>query len=110
VHTSESAASEQSSAKDDKLELCHHRLGHLNIKSVKILCGTVSGMDLLQLHADLSSFTYESCIEGKQQQLPFAGEATTRATEPLKIIHSNVYGVTDRFNKEVDALLGLHSK
>ncbi len=92
VHTSESVALAQSSSKDDKLGLWHRRLGHLNIKSVKTLRGMVSGMDLLQSHVDPSSFICEGCIEGKQQRLPFVGEAATRATEPLGIIHSDVCG------------------
>jgi hypothetical protein len=82
---SESAALAQSSAKDDNLEMWHRRLGHLNIKSVKTLRGMVSGMDLLQSHVDSSSFTCEGCIEGKQQRLPFGGEAATRATQPLEM-------------------------
>ena len=82
----------QSSSKDDKLRLWHRRLGHLNVKSVKTLRGTVSGMDLLQSHQDPSPFTYERCIQGKQQRLPFARDAATRASERLGIIHSDVCG------------------
>ena len=92
VHSKESAALAHSNLKDDKLALWHRRLGHLNIKSVKTLRGMVSGMDLHQLKVDASSFTCEGCIEGKQQRLPFAGEAATRATKVLEIVHSDVYG------------------
>ena len=70
----------------------HRRLGHLKVKSVKTLYGMVSGMDLPQQHVGPSSFICECCTEGKQQQLPFPIEGATRATQPLKVVHSDVCG------------------
>jgi len=64
----------------------------LNIKSVKALCDIVSGLNLLQLHIDFSSFIYKGCIKSKQHQLPFAGEAPTHATKLIEIVHPHLCG------------------
>ena len=59
---------------------------------MKKLRGMVSGMDLLQLHVDPSSFTCEGRIKSKQQRLSFVREAATHASEQLGVIHSDVCG------------------
>lgn len=83
-------AFEQSNSNEDKLQLWHHRLGHLNVKSLETLSFMVTSMDLLQRHIIQLSLTCHGCIEGKQTLVPFPIEGTTHATKQLEIVHSNV--------------------
>jgi hypothetical protein len=84
----------QTSTIDGALELWHRRLGHLNVKGVHALQNMVSGMNLGNMPCPTSSFVCEGCIEGKQHRKPFPSDGGMRATKPLKIVHSDVWGPT----------------
>jgi len=80
VHPSESAALAHCTSDEDILVLLHHRLGHLNIKSVKYVNNMVSCIESINACLSSSSFFCKVCIEGKQQQLLLNGKAATYAT------------------------------
>jgi hypothetical protein len=81
----------QSNGGDEGLQLWHRRLGHLNEKGVRALRSMVTGIDLTQISC-FSPLVCEACIEGKQHRLSFPTEGVSRATKPLKIVHSDVCG------------------
>ena len=60
----------------------HHRLGHLNYRSVRQLVGS----------GDIPSSLCEVCIQGKQQQKIIRTPVTSRTTRPLELIHSDLAG------------------
>lgn len=77
----------------------HHRLGHLNIRSIK----TMQSQDLVIGIPSLRSMisTCEGCIFGKHHKLPYSKDPVTRATELLALIHTNLCGLmhTKSFGK-----------
>ena len=83
---------EANAAVDEKsLELWHQRFGHLGVKNVKLLQDQklVNGMKL----NDSEDMKFcEGCVKGKQNRNSFPKGQTTRATELLEIVHSDVCG------------------
>ncbi|KAK9119163.1 hypothetical protein Scep_017256 [Stephania cephalantha] len=77
------------SAMKTNAELWHKRLGHFNHKAVMTLQkkNMVQGFPYLEL--DIRDCI--ACQQGKQTRLPFK-QATWRATEKLKLIHTDVFG------------------
>ena len=74
------------------LELWHRRFGHLGIDVVKQLINQdmVDGLDLT---SDSPFPTIcEACIHGKQHRDTFPKEASTRASQILQLVHSDVHG------------------
>lgn len=68
----------------------HMRMGHLNFRDLKMMSEKkiVNGMPLIN-HPDQLC---EACLLGKHARKSFPKEATSRATEPLELIHADVCG------------------
>jgi hypothetical protein len=67
----EMATLAQCGAKQNMLRLWHQSFGHLIVRSVNVLPSMVSGIDLASSSFDMSSLTFEGCIEGQQQDSLF---------------------------------------
>jgi hypothetical protein len=67
--------------------LWHERLGHLNMASLKELDAMVDGMNLkkVPLH-----HICEGCVKGKHQRTSFPKDGTTKASQLLEIVHTDV--------------------
>ena len=74
------------------LDFWYKRLGHLNIKSEKILQSMVSGMEVQALQGDMHLFACEGCVKGKQTRRPFLMDERTCVTKILKLMNSNACG------------------
>ncbi|GJV20172.1 retrovirus-related pol polyprotein from transposon TNT 1-94, partial [Tanacetum coccineum] len=75
---------------NDHLWLWHMRYGHLNFGDLKLLSskGMVKGLDQI----DHPNQVCEGCLLGKHARSSFPKEATSRAKEPLQLIHTNLCG------------------
>ena len=78
VHELEATNLVQSPMEDDALELWHHYLGHLNVKSARSLQNMMSGMNLGNFSCLTSSLLCEACIEGKQHGVVFPNEGKNK--------------------------------
>ncbi|KAI5336669.1 hypothetical protein L3X38_015937 [Prunus dulcis] len=72
------------------LQTWHKRLGHLNERSLKLLenQGMVHGLP----HLEQVSVVCEGCMLGKQHIDSFPLESTWRASHPLELVHTDIYG------------------
>ncbi|PWA57377.1 copia-type polyprotein [Artemisia annua] len=70
--------------------LWHMRYGHLNFGDLKLLSskGMVKGLDQI----DHPNQVCEGCLLGKHARSSFPKEATSRAKEPLQLIHTDLCG------------------
>ncbi|KAI5334414.1 hypothetical protein L3X38_024547 [Prunus dulcis] len=68
----------------------HRRLGHLNMSSLKLLQEQEMVVGLPEITAVTE--VCEGCILGKQCRESFPKEATTRASTPLELVHSDICG------------------
>ncbi|CAL8085513.1 unnamed protein product [Prunus armeniaca] len=68
----------------------HRRLGHLNMSSLKLMQEQEMVVELPEIKAVKG--VCEGCVLGKQCREAFPREATTRASTPLELIHSDIYG------------------
>nr|GEV13382.1 retrovirus-related Pol polyprotein from transposon TNT 1-94 [Tanacetum cinerariifolium] len=75
---------------DDHSWLWHMRYGHLNFGDLKLLSskGMVKGLD----HIDHPNQVCEGCLFGKHAMSLFPKESTSRAKEPLQLIHTDLCG------------------
>ena len=76
-------------------ELWHRRLGHLSQSGMQVLAssGMVTGMPAGLSAANGCAFAdCEACAMGKSHRAPMPQAATTRATKPLELIHTDVCG------------------
>nr|GEV03304.1 hypothetical protein [Tanacetum cinerariifolium] len=75
---------------EDHSWLYHMRYGHLNFSDLKLLYfkGMVKGLD----HIDHPNQVCEGCLFGKHARSLFLKEATSRAKEPLQLIHIDLCG------------------
>ena len=82
------AASELSEASSE--HLWHQRYGHLGLKNLRMLRDKelVQG---LKFQSSQESTFCDGCAKGKQKRMPFPKESS-RATEILEIVHSDVCG------------------
>jgi transposase InsO family protein len=73
------------------LELWHRRMGHLNFSYLMDIKkgGEVEGLGFNEgdTHGDCTP-----CLLGKAHKLPFPKDGGTRASRPLELIHSDVWG------------------
>jgi hypothetical protein len=74
---------------DEGAMLWHERFGHLNMASLKQLDAMVDGMNLKEVSLH---HICEGCIKGKHQITSFPRDGTTRASQLLEIVHTNVCG------------------
>ena len=82
----------QSLRKFTPSELAHLRMGHLNTDALPSLVGLVSDADWLAAGAKGPAAPCEACLLGKAHRAHMPRAATTRATEPLELVHSDVCG------------------
>ncbi|KAI5352878.1 hypothetical protein L3X38_005770 [Prunus dulcis] len=75
---------------DHSTDLWHRRFGHLNMSSLKLLKeqDMVVGLPEIKEVKEVC----EGCVLGKQSREAFLREATTRASTPLELIHSDICG------------------
>nr|GEU97809.1 retrovirus-related Pol polyprotein from transposon TNT 1-94 [Tanacetum cinerariifolium] len=75
---------------EDHLWLWHMRYGRLNFGDLKLLSsmGMVKGLDQI----DHPNQVCEGCFLGKHARSLFPKEATSRAKEPLQLIHTDLCG------------------
>ncbi|GJW07799.1 retrovirus-related pol polyprotein from transposon TNT 1-94 [Tanacetum coccineum] len=75
---------------EDHSWLWHMRYGHLNFGDLKLLSskGMVKGLDQI----DHPNQVCEGCLLGKHVRSSFSKEATSRAKEPLQLIHTDLCG------------------
>ncbi|GJZ25653.1 retrovirus-related pol polyprotein from transposon TNT 1-94, partial [Tanacetum coccineum] len=75
---------------EDHSWLWHMRYGHLNFGDLKLLSskGMVKGLDQI----DHPNQACEGCLLGKHARSSFLKEATSRAKEPLQLIHTDLCG------------------
>ncbi|GJX67573.1 retrovirus-related pol polyprotein from transposon TNT 1-94 [Tanacetum coccineum] len=75
---------------EDHSWLWHMRYGHLNFGDLKLLSskGMVKGLDQI----DHPNQVCEGCLLGKHARSSFPKEATSRAKEPLQLIHTDLCG------------------
>ncbi|TPX55786.1 DNA-directed DNA polymerase [Powellomyces hirtus] len=73
------------------LETWHRRLGHFNRQSVQLIArkGLVQGMEAVGV---LETAPCSTCALGEATKLPFPKEYSSRASEVLELVHSNVCG------------------
>lgn len=77
-----------------KLELWHHRFGHLGEENLRKLVKNdmVKGMNIDSDERGSAKFLCESCVTAKQTRGPFQSRTEKRASRPLEIVHSDVCG------------------
>ena len=75
-----------------KVQLWHQRLGHLSESSMQNLIKSyaVHGMNLSPNEVSLS--LCEGCIQGKQHRAEFPSSSTSKASELLELVHSDICG------------------
>lgn len=69
----------------------HKKLGHLGAKNMKSLLKLSEGMNFEAEEIEKAVRNCETCLRAKQVRTPF-GKERTRATRPLKLIHTDVCG------------------
>ena len=70
--------------------LWHERYGHLGYDNLKIARNMVDGMDFDS--KDIVDRQCEGCIYGKHCRTPFPKASSTKSSQPLDLIHSDVCG------------------
>jgi hypothetical protein len=65
----------------------HIKLGHLNMISLKDLDAMVDGMNLKEV---LLHHICEACIKDKYKKTSFPKDGTTRASQLLELVHTDV--------------------
>nr|GEV41600.1 retrovirus-related Pol polyprotein from transposon TNT 1-94 [Tanacetum cinerariifolium] len=75
---------------EDHLWLWHMRYGHLNFGDLKLLSskGMVKGLDQIDHHNKVC----KGCLIGKHARSSFLKKVTSRAKEPLQLIHMDLCG------------------
>lgn len=69
-------------------QIWHQRMGHLNYESLRKLNDEAEGV---KIDVTSTSGVCDVCIEGKQAKLPH-NNPRQRATRPLQLIHSDLFG------------------
>ena len=82
------ASAAVATATPTETELWHQRLGHAPLKTIKMASTMITGVNKVDDSYDFCI----ACAQGKQHASPVAQQATTRATEPLQLVHSDVCG------------------
>ena len=80
--------------------LWHRRFAHLNHRDIKQLCTglLVRGIELKS--KSLPDPICEPCIAGKQHRATVSRHSSSRSTEPLQLVHSDVHGPLPVQSKE----------
>jgi len=71
----------------EKRMLWHRRLAHVGLKALEILPKVVADAPTMTGKCDCTS-----CIKCKMTRKPFTPNTTSRATEPLQLVHSDLCG------------------
>jgi hypothetical protein len=70
----------------------HHRLRHLNLRSVYALQSMVRGMNLGNFSLPTSTLICEACTEGKKYTTKLGNDEDRQVTKSLDIVHSSICG------------------
>ena len=76
----------------NSVELWHHRLGYLDVRSIYALQSMVKGIYLGKTSPPTTTFVCEVCMEGKQYAAKWGNNEEMLATKPLEIVHSGACG------------------
>jgi len=79
---------------EDQAIQWHRKLGHTSLGNMKKMLTLSHEMKLLSKGLEEFRLDCEICQKAKQTRLNF-GETRTRATRPLQIIHTDLYGSID---------------
>jgi transposase InsO family protein len=86
------SAASQSLRQFTPSELAHLRMGHLHNDAFPRLLGLVPSTDWISAGAKGPTVPCEGCLLGKAHRTRMPSVATTRAKEPLELVHSDVCG------------------
>ncbi|CAI7884929.1 unnamed protein product [Closterium sp. NIES-53] len=87
-----SVATAQAATLTTTLSTWHNRYGHLNHAAIQAMAtkGVVDGLEFLRSSGDDEKCV--GCLEGKMARKPFPPSTKPNATEPLKLIHTDLCG------------------
>jgi hypothetical protein len=74
---------------DEGAMFWHERLGHLNMVSLKEMDAMVDGMNLKEVPLH---HIYEGYIKSKHQRTSFPQDGTTKVSQLLEIVHTDMCG------------------
>ena len=86
----ETATSSTNNAND--AAMWHNRLGHLNVASMNELHKLVDGFSWSPNSSLIKTEQCRGCMQGKSHRVEFPKVATTRATQLLELVHSDICG------------------
>ena len=73
-------------------EIWHNRYGHLSYENLKLVRNMVEGIDFDQRDIVYFDGHCEGCIFGKHSNFPFPKISSTKSTQTLELVHSDVCG------------------
>jgi hypothetical protein len=76
----------------DSLELWHHRLEHLDVKSIYALQSMVKGINVDKTSPPTTTLVCKACTVGNQYAAKWGNREERLETKLLKIVHSGVFG------------------
>ncbi|CAI7806211.1 unnamed protein product [Closterium sp. NIES-54] len=87
-----SVASAQAATSTTSLLTWHKRLGHLHLAAIQAMAtkGIVDGLDFVHSSGDDEKCV--GCLEGKMARKPFPPSTKPNASEPLKLVHTDLCG------------------
>lgn len=81
---------EHSYAGSDSVKFWHHRLKHLDVKSIYILQSMVRGITLGKISHSTSTLVCETCMDDQQYATEWGYDAEKLVIIPSKIMHLGV--------------------
>ncbi|CAI7771922.1 unnamed protein product [Closterium sp. NIES-53] len=87
-----SVASAQAATSTTSLSTWHNRLGHLHLAAIQAMAttGIVDGLEFVRSSGDDEKCV--GCLEGKMARKPFPPSTKPNASEPLKLVHTDLCG------------------
>ncbi|CAI7891070.1 unnamed protein product [Closterium sp. NIES-54] len=87
-----SVASAQAATSTTTLSTWHNRLGHLHLAAIQAMAtkGIVDGLKFVRSSGDDEKCV--GCLEGKMARKPFPPSTKPNASEPLKLVHTELCG------------------
>ena len=75
-----------------QLELVHRRLGHVNQQTLLRMAAQGAALGVGLTGKETAELACESCLVGKQHRQSFPSVAGSKATQPLDVVHIDVWG------------------
>ncbi|CAI7923587.1 unnamed protein product [Closterium sp. NIES-54] len=87
-----SVASTQAATSTTSLSTWHNRLGHLHLAAIQAMAtkGIVDGLEFVRSSGDDEKCV--GCLEGKMARKPFSPSTKPNASEPFKLVHTDLCG------------------